>query len=183
MKKILSLLVFLISFPVFAQTLIEIQTSEGVISAELFEKNSPKTVENFLSYVKTGFYNGTIFHRVIPGFMIQGGGLDEKMIQKPTQSPIQNEATNGLKNARGTLAMARTNAPHSATVQFFINLVDNTNLDYPSFDGWGYCVFGKVVKGMEIVDKIAQVPTGKNGMHQDVPLSPVVIKSITIAAP
>lgn len=159
---------------------VEMNTSMGKIVIELNQEKAPESVENFLQYVKEGFYSGTIFHRVMPGFMIQGGGFDEKMSQKAVRSPIKNEAKNGLSNARGTIAMARTNAPHSATAQFFINHVDNKNLDYPSFDGWGYAVFGKVTQGMDVVDKIAQVQTGNAGPHQNVPLAPVVIQSVKI---
>lgn len=180
MKKLLFLCTALFAFPVFAQTLVEIKTSQGLILVELDEKNAPQTSANFLNYVKRDFYNGTIFHRVIPGFMIQGGGFDKNMVQKATDKPVINEAKNGLKNKRGTIAMARTNEPHSATAQFFINLVDNDNLNYPSFDGWGYCVFGRVIDGMDVVDKIASVPTGNFGHHQNVPTSPVVIGTIQI---
>ena len=166
--------------PALAEPTVEMTTSMGKIVIELNAEKAPKSVENFLAYVKSGHYDGTIFHRVIPGFMIQGGGFDEKMTQKPTQAPIENEAKNGLKNLRGTLAMARTNAPHSATSQFFINHKDNPNLDYPSFDNWGYAVFGTVKQGLEVVDKIAQVQTGNAGMHQNVPLTPVVIQNVKI---
>ena len=136
-----------------------LETSSGDILVELFPEQAPKTVANFLQYVDDGFYTNTIFHRVIPGFMIQGGGLSARMDEKPTREPVPNEADNGLKNARGTLAMARTRDPHSATAQFFINLVDNEFLDHtaPSTDGWGYCVFGKVTEGLDVVDKIAKV--------------------------
>jgi peptidyl-prolyl cis-trans isomerase A (cyclophilin A) len=137
-------------------------------------------VENFLQYAKDDFFNGTVFHRVIPGFMIQGGGFTADLKQKATRSPIQNEAKNGLKNETGTLAMARTSDPHSATAQFFINLKDNSFLDYPSRDGWGYAVFGKVVQGLDIVQKIAMVPTGNAGPHQNVPNTPVTIESIKL---
>ena len=165
-----------------ANPVVEMQTSEGTILIELYPEQAPQTVENFLEYAKGGFYNGTVFHRVIDGFMIQGGGFTPDMKEKPTRSPITNEAKNGLKNAAGTLAMARTRDPHSASSQFFINLVNNPRLDYPSFDGWGYAVFGKVTKGMEVVNKIAQVPTGMAGPHQNVPLKPVLIQSVRIAA-
>jgi len=164
----------------WAAPTVEMITSQGKIVIELNAEKAPKSVANFLQYVREGFYNGTVFHRVIPGFMIQGGGFDEKMDQKPTRAPIENEAANGLKNKRGSLAMARTNAPHSATAQFFINHVDNPNLDAPSFDGWGYAVFGQVREGMEIVDKIAKVPTGNAGFHQNVPQAPIVIQSVKI---
>ncbi|HYD81530.1 MAG TPA: peptidylprolyl isomerase [Paucimonas sp.] len=162
---------------------VSIKTSMGEIVVELYPDKAPKTVENFLSYVKSGHYKGTIFHRVIDGFMIQGGGFDKGMKQKPTKAPIQNEAQNGLKNERYTVAMARTGAPHSATSQFFINVNDNAFLDYPGRDGWGYCVFGKVVKGIEIVDQIKAVETGDSGMHKNVPLKPVVIESAAVVKP
>jgi len=160
---------------------VRMTTSLGVIEIELDAKKAPKTVANFLQYVDSGFYNGTIFHRVIPGFMIQGGGFTSKMDEKPTRAPIPNEADNGLKNMAGTIAMARTPDPHSASAQFFINTVDNPNLDHRSktLPGWGYAVFGKVTKGMEVVKKIEQVPTGNVDMHQNVPLKPVVIRKIT----
>ncbi len=186
MKKLLQKLLFLCATlfvlpSAFAQTVVEIQTSQGLILVELNDKKAPDTVANFLNYAKRGFYNGTIFHRVIDGFMIQGGGFNQDMVQKQTDEPIQNESKNGLKNLRGTIAMARTSAPHSATAQFFINLVDNHNLDYPSFDGWGYCVFGKVIAGMDVVDKIATMPTGNVGAHQNVPTSPIIINGIQIS--
>lgn len=164
----------------WAAPTVEMQTSMGKIVLELAPEKAPESVENFLKYARDGFYNGTVFHRVIPGFMIQGGGFDEKLVQKPTRAPIRNEAKNGLQNSRGTIAMARTSMPHSATAQFFINHADNRNLDYPSFDGWGYAVFGKVKEGMDVVDKIAQVPTGMSGMHENVPRTPVVIQSVKI---
>jgi peptidyl-prolyl cis-trans isomerase B (cyclophilin B) len=157
--------------------MIRLHTSQGTIDLELDAARAPKTVENFVGYVKSGHYDGTIFHRVINGFMIQGGGFQPGMRQKPTQAPIQNEAGNGLKNDRYTIAMARTSDPHSATAQFFINVADNGFLNHtaPSGQGWGYCVFGKVVEGFDIVDKIKAVPTGRQGMHQDVPETDVVI--------
>lgn len=157
-------------------------TDKGDIRIELNQEAAPKTVENFLSYVKQGYYDGLIFHRVIPGFMVQGGGFDEEMNQKPTGEPIQNEADNGLKNDRGTLAMARTSDIHSATSQFFINLVDNDFLNHtaPTPRGYGYCVFAKVVDGMEVVDAIAAVRTGNRGMHQNVPSESVHIQSATV---
>jgi cyclophilin family peptidyl-prolyl cis-trans isomerase len=170
----------LLTATAWAAPTVEMQTSMGKIVVELNNEKAPKSVANFLQYAKDGFYNGTIFHRVIPGFMIQGGGFDDKMNQKPTSNTIENEAKNGLKNRRGTLAMARRNDPHSASSQFFINHADNGNLDYPSFDGWGYAVFGKVTQGMEIVDKIAEVPTGNAGPHQNVPRTPIVIQSVKI---
>ena len=152
-------------------------TDHGVITIELDAEKAPKSVENFLNYVKKGHYDGTVFHRVINNFMIQGGGFEVGMKQKPTDAPIDNEANNGLKNNRYTLAMARTQAPHSATAQFFINVADNEFLNHtaPSMQGWGYAVFGKVVAGTEVVDKIKGVPTGRRGLHDDVPEQDVVI--------
>ncbi|MBS1144428.1 MAG: peptidyl-prolyl cis-trans isomerase (rotamase) - cyclophilin family [Proteobacteria bacterium] len=164
----------------WAAPTVEMQTSAGTIVIELNSEKAPKSVANFLQYARDGFYGNTIFHRVIPGFMIQGGGFDAKMNQKATREAIENEAKNGLRNSRGTLAMARTNAPHSATAQFFINHADNASLDYPSFDGWGYAVFGKVVKGMDVVDKIAQTQTTSVGPHRDVPVTPIVIQNVKI---
>lgn len=168
----------------FAQsnTKVLIDTSMGQIEAELYPKQAPVTVQNFLAYVNNKYYDGLVFHRVINGFMIQGGGMDSELKEKPTLNPIKIESDNGLKNTRGTLAMARTSDPNSATSQFFINLVDNPFLDYkaPTMAGYGYAVFGKVTKGMEVVDKIAKVKTGSKGFHDDVPLTPVVIKSIRV---
>lgn len=157
--------------------MITIKTNFGNIKIELFEKESPITAANFLEYVRSKFYDNTIFHRVIPGFMIQGGGFDTDFVQKPTNKPIKNEAANQLSNKRGTLAMARTQIVDSATCQFFINLVDNDFLDYkaPVPQYYGYCVFGKVTEGMDVVDKIASVQTGSRGMHRDVPVENVVI--------
>ena len=155
-------------------------TSAGNIELELNSQKAPVSVKNFLDYVNSGFYNNTTFHRVIPGFMIQGGGFNKDMSEKATNAPIPNEAKNGLKNLRGTIAMARRNDPHSATAQFFINHRDNAGLDFPAHDGWGYAVFGKVTQGMDVVDKIAKVPTGNRGFHQNVPLDPVVIQSVKI---
>ena len=162
-----------------------IETDLGAIELELDEKKAPVTVKNFVDYAKSGHYNDTIFHRVIDGFMIQGGGFTADMNQKSTKEPIRNEAMNGLKNARGTIAMARTMVVDSATSQFFINLVDNSFLDFrnPTAQGFGYAVFGKVTKGVETVDKIAKVQTGSRGMHQDVPVKPVVIKKVTVEEP
>jgi cyclophilin family peptidyl-prolyl cis-trans isomerase len=159
-----------------------IETSMGSITVELDDAKAPVTVKNFLDYAASGHYDGTIFHRVIDGFMIQGGGFTKAMDQKPTKAPIKNEAANGLANKRGTIAMARTMVVDSATSQFFINLVDNAFLDFrnPTPQGFGYAVFGKVTKGMEVVDKIAKVQTGNRGMHQDVPVKPVVIKKVTV---
>jgi cyclophilin family peptidyl-prolyl cis-trans isomerase len=163
-----------------------LETSKGNIVIELDAKAAPITVNNFLAYVKSGFYDGTVFHRVIPNFMIQGGGFTANMEQKPTRETIVNESANGLANKRGTIAMARTSEPNSATAQFFINLKDNSFLDKATAqDGVGYCVFGKVVKGMDVVDTIAAVKTGTVGVNQDVPLQAVVIKKAVVvgAAP
>lgn len=168
-----------LSFAQGAQAVqVKLATNRGDIVLELDAAKAPKTVENFLAYVESGHYDGTIFHRVIDGFMIQGGGLTADMKQKPTRAPIPNEADNGLKNLRGTVAMARTQDPNSATAQFFINVADNDFLDYraPTVQGWGYCVFGKVVQGMEVVDAIKSVKTGTVGPYRDVPLEPVVIE-------
>lgn len=158
------------------------ETSMGTIRLELDDEKAPITVKNFIDYAQSGHYNGTIFHRVIDGFMIQGGGFDRNMNQKATREPIKNEAMNGLKNKRGTIAMARTMVVDSATSQFFINLVDNDFLDFsmPTPQGFGYAVFGKVIDGMEIVDNIAKVPTGFAGYHQNVPETPVVIKKVIV---
>ena len=156
---------------------VELQTTHGVIRAELDEEKAPKSVANFLAYVKAGHYDGTVFHRVIPGFMIQGGGFESGMRQKPTQAPVANEADNGLRNDKYTLAMARTSVPDSATSQFFINGKDNDFLNFKSKtpQGWGYAVFGKVVSGTEVVDAIERVATGRRGGHDDVPVEDVVI--------
>jgi peptidyl-prolyl cis-trans isomerase B (cyclophilin B) len=160
---------------------VELTTSAGVIRLELDDTKAPQTVANFLSYVNKGHYDGTVFHRVIKGFMIQGGGMTADMKQKATDAPIQNEANNGLKNDKYTVAMARTNAPHSASAQFFINTKDNGFLNFTaeSPSGWGYAVFGKVVSGIDVVDTIEKVRTGKNGFHDDVPLEAVVIEKAT----
>jgi cyclophilin family peptidyl-prolyl cis-trans isomerase len=158
-----------------------LKTNMGDIVLELQPEKAPKTVSNFLFYVQSGHYNGTIFHRVIDGFMIQGGGFDKNMSQKSTPQTVENEARNGLKNDRYTVAMARTSNPHSASAQFFINVVDNNALNYPSSDGWGYCVFGKVIKGTEVVDKIKSVATSNVGMYQNVPKQAVVIESASIS--
>jgi peptidyl-prolyl cis-trans isomerase A (cyclophilin A)/peptidyl-prolyl cis-trans isomerase B (cyclophilin B) len=152
----------------------------GDIVLELDAEKSPKTVANFLKYVKSGHYNGTIFHRVINNFMVQGGGFETDMNQKSTKGTVENEANNGLKNEAYSVAMARTSNPHSASAQFFINLKDNQFLDYPGQDGFGYAVFGKVIKGQEIVNKIKSVETTNRGMHQNVPVKPIVIESATI---
>ncbi|MFD9592107.1 peptidylprolyl isomerase [Kitasatospora sp. NPDC059973] len=164
--------------------MIELHTNFGVIRIELDPEKAPKTVENFLDYVKKGHYDNTIFHRVIPGFMIQGGGFTPDMDQKATEATIHSEANNGLHNTRGTVAMARTNDPHSASAQFFINLSDNDFLDHTAqtTQGWGYTVFGRVVEGMDVVDKIMAVKTGRRGHHQDVPVEDVVIEKATISS-
>jgi len=158
---------------------ISIDTSHGTITLELFEDSAPLTCENFRRYAADGFYEGTVFHRVIPGFMIQGGGLDANLSRKPTRPPIENEAANGEKNLRGTIAMARTADVHSATSQFFINLRDNAFLDHGERD-YGYAVFGRVVDGMDVVDAIAQVATESRGGHQDVPVEPVTIRKVNL---
>lgn len=157
---------------------VKLHTNHGVITLELDAEKAPATVENFISYVKAGHYDNTVFHRVINNFMIQGGGFEPGMNQKPTGEPIQNEAENGLKNEMGTVAMARTQAPHSATAQFFINVADNAFLNFRSADmqGFGYCVFGRVSEGMDVVEKIRNVQTGSKGFHQDVPVEDVVIE-------
>jgi peptidyl-prolyl cis-trans isomerase B (cyclophilin B) len=160
-------------------TTVVMDTSMGTITIELDAAAAPETVANFLSYVDAGHYDGTIFHRVIPGFMVQGGGFDAEMNQKRTESPIRNESANGLRNVTGSLAMARTSDPHSATAQFFINVADNDFLDRASAqDGWGYAVFGKVAEGMDVVRQIVAVKTGKTGPHSDVPVEAVVIRTV-----
>jgi len=158
--------------------MVKLHTNHGTITLELDEKRAPATVANFLDYVKSGHFSNTLFHRVIPGFMIQGGGFEPGMKQKPTRAPVRNEAENQLKNAAYTIAMARTSEPHSATAQFFINVADNAFLDHtaPTAQGWGYCVFGRVTAGTEVVDRIKGVKTGSRGMHQDVPLQDVIIE-------
>jgi cyclophilin family peptidyl-prolyl cis-trans isomerase len=171
------------SFAAFAADAprVSMKTNMGTIVLELNPEKAPKTVENFLAYVKSGHYKGTLFHRVIDGFMIQGGGFDKNMNEKATiRPPIKNEAQNGLKNAPYTIAMARTGDPHSASAQFFINVNNNERLDYPGSDGWGYAVFGKVVEGMEVVDQIRLVEGKDNGMHRNVPVKPVIIESATL---
>jgi peptidyl-prolyl cis-trans isomerase B (cyclophilin B) len=162
--------------------MIKLTTNHGTITLELDSAKAPKTAANFLAYVEAGHYDGTIFHRVIDGFMIQGGGMSAGMKEKGTNAPIENEAANGLKNDRGTIAMARTSDPHSATAQFFINLKDNDFLNHtaPSGQGWGYCVFGRVAEGMDVVDKIKGVKTGNKGFHQDVPAEDVVIEKAEV---
>ncbi|MGW4328366.1 peptidylprolyl isomerase [Nocardia sp. NPDC004573] len=164
-------------------TKVNLSTNYGSIVLELDDQKAPNTVRNFVDYVNAGHYNGTIFHRVIPGFMIQGGGFEPGLRQKGTKDPIQNEANNGLKNDKYTVAMARTNDPHSATAQFFINVADNAFLNHsaPNPAGWGYAVFGKVTEGTDVVDKIAGVATSSAGMHQDVPVDDVVIESVSLA--
>ncbi|TKB45103.1 peptidylprolyl isomerase [Thalassotalea mangrovi] len=163
--------------------MITFKTNLGDIKIELDFDNAPKTAENFKQYCQDGFYNGTIFHRVIKGFMAQGGGFESGMAEKTTRAAIENEANNGLSNTRGTLAMARTQDPHSASAQFFINLVDNGFLDFKNetVQGWGYCVFGKVVEGMEVVDKMTLVETGRFGFHDDVPKDEIIIESVEVA--
>lgn len=160
---------------------VQLETSAGTLRIELDEAKAPLCTANFLAYVNSGHYDGTIFHRVIKGFMLQGGGFDATMKQKPTLPPIQNEANNGLKNKRYTLSMARTNDPHSATSQFFLNVTDNAFLDFKAENasGWGYAVFGQVVSGMDVVDSIEKVRTGRKGMHDDVPLEDVLIVKAT----
>jgi peptidyl-prolyl cis-trans isomerase B (cyclophilin B) len=161
---------------------VKLHTNHGTITLELDSEKAPETVKNFLDYVTAGHYDNTIFHRVIKGFMIQGGGFEPGMKQKPTREPVKNEADNGLKNVTGTVAMARTQAPHSATAQFFINVTDNDFLDFrsPDIQGWGYCVFGRVSDGMDVVNAIRSVRTGSSGFHQDVPVEDVVIERTEI---
>jgi len=169
-------------FQLTVHSMVTLHTSLGDITLELDAEKAPATVANFLDYARDGFYDGTIFHRVIDGFMIQGGGMTADMNQKPTRAPIANEANNGLKNTSGSIAMARTNDPHSATAQFFINVKDNDFLDHraPTAQGWGYAVFGKVVSGMDVVEKIKAVATGTKGFHQDVPKESVTIERVTV---
>ena len=164
-----------------ANPTVELNTSAGTITLELYPDKAPDSVENFLGYVRSGHYDGTIFHRVIGNFMIQGGGFLPDMMQKATREPIENEAKNGLSNVTGSIAMARTAAPHSASAQFFINVKDNNFLDYPGQDGWGYCVFGKVTSGMDVINKIRTVDTTNKAGHSDVPVEPVVIETATIS--
>lgn len=182
-KFFLISLLLLCATSAFSATEVKIETNQGNITLELYPDKAPETVANFLQYAKDGFYRGTIFHRVINNFMIQGGGFERDMFQKPTRAPIKNEASNGLKNQAGTIAMARTPDPDSATAQFFINLKDNAFLDYqgPQADKVGYCVFGKVIKGMDVVKAIGIVPTGNRSGHADVPIKPIKIVSVTIA--
>ena len=162
---------------------VELKTSMGTVVIELDPDKAPLTVDNFLQYVKDRHYDGTAFHRVIPGFMVQGGGYGPDFSEKPTRKPVRNEASNGLRNDVGTIAMARTNDPHSATAQFFINVANNESLNfrYPTQEGYGYCVFGKVVKGMDVVNRIVKIPTGTGpGGHRDVPVKPVIIESVRL---
>jgi len=181
-----ALLVFAFQLPATADTdrpRVRMQTGMGDIVLELDQAKAPKTVDNFVQYVNGGFYDGTLFHRVIDGFMIQGGGFTQDYERKSARAPVMNEANNGLKNKRGTIAMARTRDPHSATAQFFINVVDNPSLDHrsPAPGNWGYAVFGQVVEGMDVVDKIRKVPTGPGGpFRQDVPQTPVIIEKVTV---
>lgn len=186
MKSIIRLLFLLLVVPGYSAAteapIVSMQTNLGTIVIELNAEKAPKTVTNFLRYVKDGFYNGTIFHRVIDNFMIQGGGFTQDYQQKPPHAPIRNEANNGLKNVRGTIAMARTSNPHSATAQFFINVKDNNFLNhkYPFFQGWGYAVFGKVIQGMDVVDKIKKTRTGSGGPFQsDVPQQAIIIEKVS----
>ena len=176
---------FFLALPAVAQTdaapRVTLETSEGHIVLELNAEKAPKTVENFLAYVRSGHYSGTIFHRVIDGFMIQGGGYGPDLREKPTRAPIPLESRNGLSNDRGTIAMARTSVPDSATSQFFINVADNSRLNYPSFDGHGYAVFGRVVEGMDVVDKIKSVATRAEGAHQNLPVKPIVLRAAKVA--
>ena len=181
MKKIFFLLcLFVLNSSFAAHPVLSMETSHGAIEIELFEDKAPNTVANFLKYVDDKFYDGTIFHRVINGFMIQGGGFSQNMAEKSTRAPIKNEATNGLSNDVGTLAMARTNDPHSATAQFFINVGDNSSLNHTGQNpsGWGYAVFGKVTQGMHVVNRIKMVKTGSINSYSDVPMDAVIIKSV-----
>ena len=164
-------------------TVVTFETSMGPIVIELFKDDAPITTKNFIDYANSGFFNGTLFHRVIPGFVIQGGGMETGMREKATRAPIENEADNGLKNLTGTICMARTNDPHSATSQFFINLKDNSFLDHTekTGSGWGYAVFGRVTSGMEVVEAIAAVQTGSSGFHQDVPVEDIVVEKVTVS--
>lgn len=160
--------------------MIRLKTNQGDILLELDEEKAPKTCANFIQYVEDGFYNGTIFHRVINNFMIQGGGFEPGLKEKPTRDPIKNEAANGLSNLNGTIAMARTNQPHSATAQFFINVKDNEFLDHPGQDGWGYCVFGRVTEGLDVVHKIKEMATTTKMFHQDVPVDDIIIEKAAV---
>jgi peptidyl-prolyl cis-trans isomerase B (cyclophilin B) len=164
--------------------MVKLHTNHGVIAIELDAERAPETVKNFLAYVESGHYTNTVFHRVIDGFMVQGGGFEPGMKQKPTGAPVRNEADNGLKNDKYTVAMARTNEPHSASAQFFINIADNDFLNHtaPTPQGWGYCVFGRVVEGMDVVDRIKGVKTGSRGMHRDVPAEDVIIQRAEVVS-
>ncbi len=189
MKKLFMVLILTFGIVGFSlakeNPVVVIKTNMGDIYMELYPDKAPLTVKNFLTYVKEGFYNGTIFHRVVKGFVIQGGGFDKDLnYKKPTHSPIKNESNNGLSNVRGTIAMARTSDPHSATTQFFINLADNTYLDYgKNPQKWGYTVFGKIIKGMDVVDEIAEVPVVNIGWMMNVPVKPVIIEKMEIVKP
>ncbi|MEF9956683.1 MAG: peptidylprolyl isomerase [Acinetobacter sp.] len=178
-KIVMAAGLIMLSSQLFANTFVEMKTSKGVVEIELYNDKAPVSAKNFENYAKSNFYNGTIFHRVIPGFMVQGGGLDVNMIEKSTKAPIINESNNGLKNTRGTLAMARTSDPNSATSQFFINVVDNSFLNRSAMDA-GYAVFGEVTKGMDVIDKIVNVPTTNSGMNQNVPKQAIKIISVQI---
>ncbi len=187
LRKQIFLIVFILLFTITSNiqaetTMVKMETNQGTIMLELDADNAPITVENFLAYTKEGFYDGTIYHRVISNFMIQGGGFNEDMSQKSTKNPIQNEANNGLKNDSGTIAMARTSDPHSATAQFFINVKDNGSLNFSSEtpQGWGYAVFGNVTEGMDVVNKIKDTATTTKEHYQDVPVEPIIIEKITI---
>ncbi|MDR2788134.1 MAG: peptidyl-prolyl cis-trans isomerase [Candidatus Accumulibacter sp.] len=180
MKSLFATVALAIAAVAAAAPSVEMRTSSGDMVIELDAEKAPVTVENFLKYAREGHYDGMIFHRVIDGFMIQGGGFTPSMEEKRTGQPIQNEAKNGLKNRRGTIAMARRADPHSATAQFFINQRDNASLDHPGHDGWGYAVFGKVTRGLDVLDEIARVATGNRGGHQNVPVEPVVIRSVRL---
>jgi cyclophilin family peptidyl-prolyl cis-trans isomerase len=180
MKSLLAAIVLTVAAVAAAAPSVEMRTSAGLIVIELDAEKAPVTVDNFLKYARAGQYDGTIFHRVIGGFMIQGGGFTPAMEERKTGAPIANEAKNGLKNRRGAIAMARRPDPHSATAQFFINQKDNPALDYPGHDGWGYAVFGRVARGIEVVDRIARARTGNRGIHEDVPVDPIVIESVRI---
>lgn len=171
--------------PIGSKVPVAIETSKGTIELELYPQRSPVTVKNFVKYAKNGHYKGTIFHRVIPGFMVQGGGMNPDMKEKPTDPEIKNEAANGLKNTRGTIAMARKPDPDSATAQFFINVSDNVMLDHRSQSPseYGYCVFGRVTKGMDVVDKIVNVPVTTKGSHENVPVEPVLIRTVRVSKP
>lgn len=187
LRLVTGLVLTILSLHVLAQSTqgprVQLETSLGNIVLELNSGRAPQTVDNFLRYVREGHYNGTIFHRVINGFMIQGGGFDANMRQKPVREPIRLESQNGLRNLTGTVAMARTSDPHSATAQFFINVVDNSGLDFPNPDGHGYAVFGKVVDGMEVVNRIRSVTVGRQGFHQNVPREPIIIQKAVLLTP